>query len=75
MVCRTTSDISTVSWHIDKLDQLRGRYTLRLEERLLVLRVYYGLRREAHEIRHASIGSRAVKDPEGQLDYVEKRSN
>ena len=61
MVRRTTSDLSAVSWHIAELDQLRGRNTFRLKERLLVLRVYYGLHREAHESIHVSIGSRAVK--------------
>ena len=61
MVRRTISNLSTVSWHIAELDQLRGRNTNCLEERLLVVQVYYGLHREAHESRRASIGSKNVK--------------
>ena len=49
IVRRTSTDPSSVRWHIAKLDKLRGRTTLRFDERWLILRVFYGLHREAHE--------------------------
>ena len=60
MANQLTPRYASIRNHLKRIDKLRGRKTLNQAERLFVLRVFFGLKKENIDNSHAEGGSELV---------------